>query len=131
MTERILLSGASGLIGEAYMNTLKLTVVETIRLIRKSSPSSARAIVWDPYASDPISDPAQMARLEGLTAAIHLSGANLAGRRWSESYKKLLYESRVKPTYALTQMLASAKLKPRVLVCASAIGIYGTRETRY
>jgi uncharacterized protein len=80
--------------------------------------------LWDPYAAIPISRPREM---EGTTAAVHLSGANLAGRRWTESYKQEILESRVKPTYALATLLAGLRPKPAVLVCASAIGIYGGR----
>jgi len=65
--------------------------------------------------------------VEGTTAAVHLSGANLAGRRWSESYKQEILESRVKPTRAIATLLAGLRPKPAVLVCASAIGIYGGR----
>ena len=80
--------------------------------------------LWDPYAATPISRPRE---LEGTTAAVHLSGANLAGRRWTASYKQEILESRVKPTHALATLLAGLRPKPAVLVCASAIGIYGGR----
>jgi uncharacterized protein (TIGR01777 family) len=80
--------------------------------------------VWDPYASPPMSHPAALA---GTTAAVHLSGANVSGRRWSSSYKRTILESRVKPTHALAVLLAGLRPKPAVLVCASAIGIYGSR----
>jgi uncharacterized protein (TIGR01777 family) len=51
----------------------------------------------------------------------------LAGRRWTESYKQEILQSRVKPTRALATLLAGLRPKPAVLVCASAIGIYGSR----
>jgi uncharacterized protein len=65
--------------------------------------------------------------LGGTTAAVHLAGANLSSQRWSSSYKKEILDSRVKPTHALAVLLAGLKPKPSVLVCASAIGIYGGR----
>ena len=80
--------------------------------------------VWDPYAARPMSHPQA---LEGTTAAVHLSGVNLAGRRWTSAYKREILESRVTPTHALATLLAGLKAKPAVLVCASAIGIYGSR----
>jgi uncharacterized protein (TIGR01777 family) len=58
---------------------------------------------------------------------VHLSGANLAGRRWTAAYKDEISASRVVPTHALAKLLAGLKSKPDVLVCASAIGIYGNR----
>jgi hypothetical protein len=71
-----------------------------------------------------VSDPQ---RLAGVTAAIHLSGANVSGKRWTSSYKSEILESRVKPTRALSVVLSRLQPKPAVLVCASAIGIYGSR----
>jgi len=86
----------------------------------------------DPYGRPIISQPAERKReirgeLGGTTAAVHLAGANLSGQRWSSSYKKEILESRVKPTHALAVLLAGLNPKPSVLVCASAIGIYGGR----
>ena len=54
-------------------------------------------------------------------------GANVAGRRWTSAYKREILESRVTPTHALATLLAGLNAKPAVLVCASAIGIYGSR----
>jgi uncharacterized protein len=72
----------------------------------------------------PVSDPRS---LDGTTAAVHLSGANIAGRRWSSAYKREILDSRVKPTQAIATLLARLRPRPSVLVCASAIGIYGGR----
>ena len=80
--------------------------------------------MWDPYSVTPVSDPRA---LDGTTAAVHLSGANVAGRRWRSAYKREILESRVKPTHAIATLLAGLRPKPSVLVCASAIGIYGGR----
>ncbi len=80
--------------------------------------------LWNPYAATPVSDPRS---LDGTTAAVHLSGANVAGRRWTSAYKREILDSRVKPTHALATLLAGLRPKPSVLVCASAIGIYGGR----
>jgi NAD dependent epimerase/dehydratase family enzyme len=86
------------------------------------------AELWDPYAATPVSRPQ---RLAGTTAAIHLSGANVApGSDGHPSYKREILESRVKPTHALAVVLAGLRPKPAVLVCASAIGIYGSRGMR-
>lgn len=80
--------------------------------------------VWDPYAARPMSHPQA---LEGTTAAVHLSGVNVAGRRWTSAYKREILESRVTPTHTLANLLAGLNAKPAVLVCASAVGIYGSR----
>jgi uncharacterized protein (TIGR01777 family) len=78
---------------------------------------------WDPYAANPVHRPEA---LEGITAAVHLSGANVAAR-WTPSYKRKILESRVTPTRALATLLAALRSRPAVLLCASAIGIYGGR----
>ena len=67
------------------------------------------------------------AALEGCAAAIHLSGANVAGQRWTESYRREMTSSRVETTRALAETLAGLNRKPEVLVVASAVGIYGDR----
>jgi uncharacterized protein len=127
--DQILLTGSSGLIGTSLVRALRRKRISTVSLHRHAL-YGARVLnegvpgLWDPYAAIPISRPREM---EGTTAAVHLSGANLAGRRWTESYKQEILESRVKPTYALATLLAGLRPKPAVLVCASAIGIYGGR----
>ena len=60
-------------------------------------------------------------------AAIHLSGANLADRRWNEDYKREIVESRVGTTRALATSLARLSRPPKMLIVASAVGIYGNR----
>ncbi len=64
--------------------------------------------------------------LEGFDAIIHLSGANIA-QRWSAEYKQEIVTSRVASTQALCEALAGVQRRPRVLLCASATGIYGDR----
>jgi uncharacterized protein len=92
-------------------------------LRRRTSPSDASGEFWDPYGAVPVSPPV----LAGTTAAVHLSGANLAGHRWTSAYKREIRDSRITPTYALATMLAALQPKPAVLVSASAIGIHGNR----
>ena len=65
--------------------------------------------------------------LEGLEAAIHLSGVNLAERRWTPAYKREIEASRVESTAVLAAMLAGLKRPPKTLLVASATGFYGNR----
>jgi uncharacterized protein len=117
----VLLTGSSGLIGTSLVRDLEAKRISTISLQRK--PASG-AVVWNPYAVQPMSDPG---RLNGIMAAVHLAGANVSGRRWSAAYKREILESRVKPTKALAALLAGLAKPPSVLVCASAVGVYGDR----
>jgi uncharacterized protein len=128
-TVQILLTGSSGFIGTSLVRKLRQERISTISLHRRSldggKPSDADSQeIWDPYATTPVSD---SQRFAGVTAAIHLSGANVAGRRWTSFYKREILESRVKPTHALAVMLSGLRPRPAVLVCASAIGLYGSR----
>jgi hypothetical protein len=72
----------------------------------------------------PIATPAA---LEGLAGAIHLSGANVAGHRWTPGYRREMWNSRVESTRALCSVLAGLRQPPRVVLAASATGIYGDR----
>ena len=124
---RIVISGASGLIGRALGKALSGAGNEVTILSRKSAAaSSAHSVPWNPYASDNelACDPRL---LDGQEAFIHLSGESVAGGRWTEARKKLLRESRVRSTGNLVRLLAQIKPAPRTFVCASAIGYYGDR----
>jgi uncharacterized protein (TIGR01777 family) len=123
--ERILLAGSSGLIGTSVVRRLVQDRISIISLVRRlPTHAGGSELLWDPYSVTPVSD---LRSLDGTTAAVHLSGANLGGRRWSSAYKREILDSRVKPTHAIATLLAGLRPKPAVLVCASAIGIYGGR----
>jgi uncharacterized protein (TIGR01777 family) len=122
MGGRIILGGASGMLGTALRRSLA-PEFETLQLVR-SQPESHKEIEWNPESTSAFP---QVSALEGLTAAIHLSGANLAGKRWTAAYKRELVESRVTTTRALSEALASLRQPPQVLIVGSASGIYGDR----
>lgn len=120
---RVLLSGASGAVGSAVRGALVSRSIPVLQLVR-SAPTQPNQIQWDP--SSPAAIPEAEA-LEDLTAAIHLSGANLAARRWTPEYKREIGDSRIGSTRALATTLASLKRPPQTLLVASAVGIYGHR----
>ena len=122
-SSKIALSGASGMLGTAMRHSLAARNVLVIQLVRR--PASAPGeIGWNQAKLPPIADPNS---LEGISAAIHLSGANVAGHRWTEAYKREMTASRVDSTRALAALLASLRRPPQVLLVASAVGIYGDR----
>lgn len=122
-TGKIILSGASGLVGSHLLQSLTGQGQTTLQLTRKT-PSGPNQISWQPKAAMPVADPAA---LEGADAAIHLSGANLAAHRWTEAYKREMVASRVESTQALVRLFRQLRQPPRVLLCASATGFYGDR----
>ncbi len=118
---RVLISGASGLIGRQLSAFLSAAGSEVWTLVRRP-PRTPREIRWDPMAS--VLDPTE---LEGFDAVIHLSGEDIAGGRWTRARRRLILESRTRSTPLLAGLLARCQQKPRVFVCASAIGYYGDR----
>lgn len=128
MNEKILISGASGLLGSALAGALAARRLPVAQMVRKmpAQPDPMReSILWNPAASPALAD---SAALEGVSAAIHLSGANVGGRRWTASYRRELVESRVASTHALATALAGLRDKPKTLLVASAVGFYGNRD---
>ncbi|HTV06791.1 MAG TPA: TIGR01777 family oxidoreductase [Acidobacteriaceae bacterium] len=120
---KVLVSGGSGLIGTSLVRLLAEDGIAVFQLVRRRAEDSGE-VGWDPRVEEPVMD---RAALEGATAAIHLSGANLSAHRWTAAYKKEIVESRVGSTRALVRVLRKLKSPPASLLCASAIGIYGDR----
>ena len=118
----ILLTGASGMLGTAIGSALSRRGVRMLTLVRRE-PKGRDELGWDP-ARARLEGPE---RLEGLDAAVHLSGANVASRRWTAGYKREMTESRVASTRFLAETLAALRQPPPVLVTASAVGFYGDR----
>jgi uncharacterized protein (TIGR01777 family) len=117
---RVVVTGSSGLIGQALVSALAAAGHETVVLVRRPpGPGEAR---WDP-AQGVIDGGA----LEGADAVVHLAGAGIGDRRWSPARKAVILGSRVDATTLLCATLAGLDRPPAVLVSASAIGYYGDR----
>jgi uncharacterized protein (TIGR01777 family) len=120
---RVLLSGASGMVGLALRAALSQRGDRVVQLVRRE-PRGANELRWDPAAAVPAS---QSEALEGFDAVVHLSGANLAARRWTPDYRREIVASRVESTRALAGVMAGLRRPPRTFLAASAIGFYGDR----
>jgi uncharacterized protein len=143
-----LLTGASGMLGRAIRSAMAARQMQTLQLSRSvlgpppqtkdgnsTNATGSRTfrfvavsisgeIPWNPAATPPVAHPEL---LEGLTAVIHLSGANLAAKRWTPAYKREIVSSRVDSTRALATVLAGLSRPPQALFVASGSGIYGNR----
>jgi uncharacterized protein len=122
---RIVVSGASGLIGTALTTHLRSaghTVVSLVRSGSKHRDSSDSSITWDPAARH-----LPTSAVDGADAVINLSGAGIGDHRWTETYKRTLLDSRLQTTELLAATIASCDHKPEVFLSGSAIGWYGPR----
>jgi hypothetical protein len=122
-------TGATGLVGTqlcGYLRSQGYQVVVFSRspqTARRAVPGAAEYVEWD-YSS---LQGSWVGALSGAYGVIHLAGASLFGSRWSESYKKKLYDSRIESTRALVQAMEHMETRPRVFVSGSAVGYYGHR----
>ncbi len=133
---RILVSGSTGFLGTALVETLRGQGHTIARLVRPGTmrkdaagakdrvqaQASAQAVAWDPVAGR-----FDAAGAEGADALIHLAGTSIAGERWNAARKELLRTSRIDATRHLIGALAKLQRPPRAIVAASAIGYYGNR----
>ena len=118
---KILVAGASGLVGSALIPVLESEGTEITGLVR-SSPK-ANEIEWHPNHGG-----IDATRLEGFDAIINLAGENIAEGRWTDEKKRKIRDSRVDGTHLLSEAIAKLATKPRVFLCASATGFYGDRD---
>ena len=116
---KIAVTGASGLIGSAFVKAANARGDEVLKLVRRK-PKTADQIFWDPTTGQ-----IDHLLLDGVDAIVHLAGAGVGERRWSEKYKKEILDSRVNSTKLIVKAIARMHRPPKVLVSASAIGFYG------
>ena len=128
----ILMTGASGFVGTALCQTFSRAGHNVYRLLRPESAKRDRTTerVFDiPWSSGHPEIPQLPGSPEGreVHAIINLSGASVAGGRWTQKRKTLLNSSRIEATRGVVNAIAQMKTRPRVLISASAIGYYGDR----
>ncbi|SEB76569.1 hypothetical protein SAMN04490356_1596 [Streptomyces melanosporofaciens] len=121
---RIAVTGSSGLIGTALVRSLHEDGHQVVRLVRRP-PRAQDEVEWDPKR-----EWVDTKGLMGCEAVVHLAGAGVGDRRWTDAYKKEIRDSRVLGTAALAEAIASLDTPPRVLVSGSAVGFYGDTGER-
>lgn len=117
----VVVSGASGLVGQALVAHLEAAGHAVRRLVRGEVRDSEREIAWNPSRGTIDAE-----ELNAVDAVVHLSGESVA-QRWTSRVKRRIRSSRVDSTLLLARTLAALPEKPRVLCCASAVGYYGDR----
>ncbi|MBA2662031.1 MAG: TIGR01777 family protein [Bradymonadaceae bacterium] len=118
--KRVVISGASGLIGNALSQALSLRGYTVHPLVRRVPKAHSSEIRWSPQ--DMVID---VDALEGVDAVVHLAGESIASGRWSKLQKVRILQSRIQGTQLLSQALAGLDAPPSVLVSASGVGYYG------
>jgi uncharacterized protein len=121
---RILMTGASGLVGTALAAELQAAGDTVNRFVRAAAGAKAGAgdVPWIPESGE-----MNLAVAEGADAIVNLAGASIGGGRWTAKRKTLLRSSRVDLTEHLVAALVRLKSPPKIFVSASAIGYYGDR----
>ncbi len=117
----ILITGASGMIGARLVAALETDGHRVLRAVRREARTD-NEVSWQPKQGTIERD-----KLQGVDGVVHLAGANIAGKRWTEDYKQTILNSRVEGTTLIAETIAALDPKPRVFACASAIGYYGDR----
>ncbi|MGV9305410.1 TIGR01777 family oxidoreductase [Nonomuraea sp. NPDC003727] len=120
----IIVTGASGLLGRALVGALTAEGENVVRLVRRT-PRRTDESFWQPDKGV-----VDRAVLEGARAVVHLAGAGLGERRWSDDYRREILDSRVMGTRTLVTALKELESPPEVLMSASGAGFYGDTGDR-
>ncbi len=120
--QRVIISGAGGLVGRALVAQLQSQGWRVDALVRRAPRAGTTEWQWDPYA-----DALDPAAFEEAAGVIHLSGENIAGGAWTAARKQAILESRVASTRLLVKTMLKTQRRPPAFVCASAIGYFGDR----
>ena len=116
---RVLISGASGLVGTEVIRQLEAEGHEALRLVRRK-PTSPKEVEWNPAAGY-----IQEGIMETIDAVVNMAGATTGKIPWTAKYKEEIVSSRLDSTRTLVKAMAAAKRRPAVLVSGSASGFYG------
>ncbi|MEE4240765.1 MAG: TIGR01777 family oxidoreductase [Desulfopila sp.] len=117
-SSKVLVSGASGVLGRALLPLLTTGGHEVWTLVRRKPNREENELYWNPMAG-------KMDDLPYFDAVIHLAGEYIGLGRWNTAKKKAVLESRTRGTTLLAGALAAQTRQPKVFLCASAVGYYG------
>ena len=127
MAKKIIISGATGLIGKNISKELIRRGEEIIVFTRNVEdaktkvPNASLYVKWDYNKIEEWKE-----YINNSYAVIHLAGANLFNSRWTKKYKKKITQSRIKSTQNLVKAISEVQNKPEVFICSSAVGFYGS-----
>ncbi len=122
---RVVITGGTGFIGRKLSKALVAKGYQVFALTRSTRTSDipgVRNVVWDGVSSYGWEEFA-----EGAAAIVNLAGDNIASGRWNKAKKNSILSSRLNAGKAVTESVTAAKVRPKVVIQASAIGYYGPR----
>ena len=132
---KVAVTGGTGFVGSRLVEQLEGTGIETVLLTRNAQKARSQ-FPADVYKNvsiieyDSLQAGDWQAQISGCDAVVNLAGEPISGSRWTPERKTLLMDSRVVTTTLLVQAIAMAPVRPKVFISTSAIGFYGTSETR-
>lgn len=116
---RVLISGASGLVGSEVARQLNASGHEAIKLVRRKA-TAADEVEWNPALGQIPGD-----LMDSIDAVVNMAGATTGKIPWTKKYKQEIVNSRIDSTRTLVKAMAAAKTPPKVFVSGSASGFYG------
>lgn len=130
MSRNFLITGATGLIGKQIVNEL-IKRNDSVKIISRNAKrveedfnDKVKAYQWSHYNT-----PEKLSEIiEDTDVIINLAGVNVAEKRWTDNFKKEIYDSRINTTKLLVDSIKLSNMKPECLINASAVGIYGFRS---
>lgn len=126
MVEKILIFGGTGFLGSRLINNLVKDY--DITVASRNACKVSKKVNNVKYSEFIYDENSFLNLIEGNDIIINFSGASIADKRWNDTYKKVLYDSRVKTTSLISKAIALCKNKPHTFVSTSATGIYGDRD---
>ncbi|MFZ4621238.1 MAG: TIGR01777 family oxidoreductase [Bacteroidota bacterium] len=125
---KIIITGGTGFIGTHLLHTLSKEEHSIVLLTRRASArksvgrSDVRYLQWDPLVRGE-----WMKEVDGADVIINLIGKGVFEERWNARVKKQILESRIIPTQLMVEAVSAAKVRPSLMISASAVGFYGSR----
>ncbi|MCH7818173.1 MAG: TIGR01777 family protein [Candidatus Marinimicrobia bacterium] len=116
---KVLISGASGLLGSACSEYFSNKGHAVFKLVRRE-PNSDNEIFWNPMKGE-----LDLMKIEGFGSIINFSGKNIGLGRWTEKSKKVIYDSRIQSTTLLSESISKLNNPPESFMSSSAVGYYG------
>lgn len=118
--QNILITGGSGLVGTSITKTLEAEGKKVAWLSRSPKKYAQKAFYWNPKKGE-LDEKA----IDWADAIIHLAGAGVAEKKWTDQRKKVILNSRLESSNLLYEALKKSQNKPKAMVCSSAVGFYG------